>query len=234
MSFLSERMKIEIVEKLEANLHDKTKYVIHIRNLKQELNHRSVLKKVQRVLKFNQNGCLKPYIDMNTDLRKKAQNGFEKDLFKLMKFFFLEKLLTVMLENIQILQQKEEQLVTTERRRNYLVSEPNCYTTNIFKESLLAIDMKKTEILMNKPAHLGHPVLEISKVLMYDFWYDYVKPKYGEKVKLCYMDTDSFIVYIKTEDIYKDIAENVETRFDTSNYKLQWNSINRPLPNGNQ
>ena len=69
---------------------------------------------------------------------------------------------------------------------------------------------------------------------MYDFWYDYVKPKYGEKVKLCYMDTDSVIVYIKTNDIYKDIAENVETRFDTSNYKLQWNFIDRPLPNGSQ
>ena len=69
---------------------------------------------------------------------------------------------------------------------------------------------------------------------MYDFWYDYVKPKYGEKVKLCYMDTDSVIVYIKTNDIYKDIAENVETRFDTSNYKLQWTFIDRPLPNGSQ
>ena len=88
LSFLPEWMKIEIVEKLEANLHDKTKYVIHIRNLKQELNHRSVLKKVHRVLKFNQNACLKPHIDMNTDLRKKAQNDFEKDFFKLMKFFF--------------------------------------------------------------------------------------------------------------------------------------------------
>ena len=65
---------------------------------------------------------------------------------------------------------------------------------------------------------------------MYEFWYDYVNPKYGEKVKLCYMDTDSFIVYIKTEDIYKDIAENVESRFDTSNYELECNSIDRPLP----
>ena len=73
---------------------------------------------------------------------------------------------------------------------------------------------------MNKPVYLGLLILELSKILMYEFWYDYVKPKYGEKAKLCYMDTDSFIVYIKTDDIYKDIAEDVETRFDTSNYEL--------------
>ena len=83
---------------------------------------------------------------------------------------------------------------------------------------------------MNKPVYLGLSILELSKILMYEFWYDYVKPKYGEKVKLCYMDTDSFIVYIKTDDIYKDIAEDVETRFDTSNYELECNSIGRRLP----
>ena len=80
--------------------------------------------------------------------------------------------------------------------------------------------MKKTEILMNKPVYLGLSILELSIILMYEFWYDYVKPKYGEKAKLCYMDTDSFIVYIKTDDIYKDILEDVETRYDTSNYEL--------------
>ena len=85
---------------------------------------------------------------------------------------------------------------------------------------------------MNKPVNLGLSVLGFSKILMYEFWYDYVKPKYNEKVKLCYMDTDRFIVYIKTEDIYKDIAEDVETRFDTSNYELEFNSIDRQLPKG--
>ena len=81
---------------------------------------------------------------------------------------------------------------------------------------------------MNKPVYLGLSILVLSKILMYEFWYEYVKPKYGEKAKLCYMDIDSFIVYIKTDDIYKDIAEDVETRFDTSNYALD-----RPLPKGN-
>ena len=74
--------------------------------------------------------------------------------------------------------------------------------------------------------------IELSKILMYEFWYDYLKPKYDEKSKLCCMDTYSFIVYIKTDDIYKDIAEDVETRFDTSNYELECNSIERPLPKG--
>ena len=85
---------------------------------------------------------------------------------------------------------------------------------------------------MNKPVHLGLSILELSKILMYEFSYDYVKPKYGEKVNFCYMDTNSFIVYIKTEDIYKDIVEDVETRFDTSNYALESNSIDRPLAKG--
>ena len=80
---------------------------------------------------------------------------------------------------------------------------------------------------MNKPIYLGLSILEISKILMYEFWYDYMKPKYGDNIKLCYMDTDSFIIYIKTEDFYKDIADDVEKRFDTSNYE-----VDRPLPTG--
>ena len=83
------------------------------------------------------------------------------------------------------------------------------------QKNLLAIEMKKAEILINKLVNLGLSILELSKILMYEFWYDYVKPIHGEKIKLCYMDTVSFIVYIKTEDIYKDIAEDVETRFDS-------------------
>ena len=87
--------------------------------------------------------------------------------------------------------------------------------------------MKKTNVKMNKPVYLGLPILEISKTLMYEFWYYYMKSKYGNNVKLCYMDTASFIMHIKTEDFYKDIANDVEKRFDRSNYEL-----NRPLPTG--
>ena len=118
-------------------------------------------------------------------------------------------------------------LVTTEKRRNHLVSEPNYQTTKLFTEKLLAIEMKKTQIIMNKPAYLGLSILDLGKTVMYECWCDYVKPKYGEKARLCYMDTDSFIFHVKTNDIYKDIAEDIEKRFDTSNYE-----IDRPLPKG--
>ena len=99
------------------------------------------------------------------------------------------------MENVR--KHRDIKLVVTERRRNYLVPEPNYHTTKFFAENLLAIEMKKAEILINKPAYLGLSILELIKILMYEFWYNYVKPKYGEKMKLCYMDTDSFTVYIK-------------------------------------
>ena len=134
-------MKIEKVEKLVANLHDKTEYVINIRILKQALNHRLVLKKVHRVIKFNQNAWLKPYIDMNTKLRQKAKNNFEKDFFKLMNNAVFGKTM----ENVR--KHRDIKLVTTERRRNYLVSEPNYHTTKFFTENLLAIDLKKSRYL---------------------------------------------------------------------------------------
>ena len=107
------------------------------------------------------------------------------------------------------------------------MSEPNYHMTKFFTKHLLAIEMKKTQILMNKPIYLGLSILDISKTKMCDFWYNYVKPKYSEKVKLCYMDTDSFIVHVRMDIIYKDIVENVEKRFDTSNY-----DGDRPLPMG--
>ena len=124
-------------------------------------------------------------------------------------------------------QHRNIKLVTNEARRNYLMSEPNYHTTNFFSENLLAIEMKRTPILMNKPVYLGLSISEISKIVTHDFLYDYVKTKYREKAKLYYMDSDSFIVYIKTEDIFSGIAYNVETRFDISNYEL-----GRPLPKG--
>ena len=127
------------------------------------------------------------------------------------------------MENVR--KHRDIKLATTEKRRNYLVSEPNYHTTKFFTENLLAIEMRKTQILMNKPVYLGLSILDLSKTVMYEFWYDYVTPKYLENAKLCYMDTDSLIVHAETDDIYKDIAEDVETRFDTSNYESECNSI---------
>ena len=129
------------------------------------------------------------------------------------------------MENVR--NHRDIKLVTTDKRSNKLVSEPNYHTTKWFSENLLATEMKKTKVKMNKQIYLGLTILEISKTLMYEFWYDFINRKYSDNVKLCYMDTDSFIMHIKTEDFYKDIANDVEKRFDTSNYE-----VNRPLPTG--
>ena len=104
---------------------------------------------------------------------------------------------------------KWETKETTETRRNYLVSGPYYHTTKFFTENLLATEIRKTQILMNKSVYLGLPILDLSKTVIYEFWYDYVKPKYGENAKLCYTDTYSLIVHVKTDDIYIDFAEDV-------------------------
>ena len=130
------------------------------------------------------------------------------------------------MENVR--KHRDIKLVTADKRRNQLVSEPYYHSTKWFSENLLATEMKKIKVKMNKPVYLGLSILEISKTLMHEFWYDYMKPKYADNVKLCYMDADSFIIHIKTEDFCKDIAHDVEKRFDTSYYE-----VNRPLPTGN-
>ena len=108
-----------------------------------------------------------------------------------------------------------------------MVSEPNYHTINLISEDLSIIEMKKTKVKMNKPIYLGLSILGISKILIYEFWYDYIKPKYANNVKLCYADTGSFIINIKTNDFYEDIASDVENKFFTSNYEVY-----RPLPMG--
>ena len=146
---------------------------------------------------------------MNTELRKQAKNDFEKDFFKLMNNSVFGKTM----ESVR--KHKDIKLVITGNRRNYLVSEPNYHTIKCFPECLLATEMKKIKVKMNKPLYLGLSILEISKTLLYEFWCGYIKPKYQNNGKLCYMDTDSFIIYIKTEDVYEDIADDVVKRSDT-------------------
>ena len=158
---------------------------------------------------------------MDTELRKAAKNDFEKDLFKLMNNSVFGKTM----ENIR--KHRDIKSVTADKKKSKLVPEPNYHTINLISEDLSIIEMKKTKVKMKKPIYLGLSILEISKILMYEFWYDYMKPKYGNDVKLCYMDTDSFIMNIKTNNFYEDNANDVENRFDTSNYE-----VNRPLPMG--
>ena len=131
------------------------------------------------------------------------------------------------MENIR--KHRDFKLVATEEQRSKLVSEPNYHTTKYFRENLLEIEMKKTKVTMNKPLYLVMTILDISKTLMYKFWYDYIKPKYGDKAKLCYTDTDSFIIHIFTEGFFEDIAGDVEGWFDISNYD---ENDKRPLPIG--
>ena len=111
------------------------------------------------------------------------------------------------MENVR--KHRNIKLVTTDNRKNQLVSEPNYHTAKWFSEDLLATEIKKIKVKMNKPVYLGLSILEITKTLMYEFWYDYIKPKYQNNAKLCYVDADSFIVHIKTEDFYKDIVDDV-------------------------
>ena len=149
---------------------------------------------------------------MNTKLRKEAKSEFEKDFFKLMNNSVFGKTM----ENVR--KHRGFRLVTTEKRRVKLVSEPNYHTAKQFSENLLAIEMKKTKVKLNKPLYLGMSILDISKTLMYEFWYDYLKPKYNGKAKLCYTDTGSFVLNIFAEDVFEAINNDVERWFDTSDY----------------
>ena len=115
---------------------------------------------------------------------------------------------------------RDIKLVTTDKRRNQLVSEPNYHAIKYLSENLRAIEMKKVKVKMNKSLYLVLSILEISKTLMYEFWYDYIKPEYQDNSKRCYKDTDSFIFHTKTKDFYEDIANDVEKRYDISNYKV--------------
>ena len=216
-------MKINKCSKLTCTLYDKENYVVHIRALKQALNKGLILIKVHKVIQFDQKAWLKSYIDMNTRLRKKAKNVLEKEFFKLMNNSVFGKTM----ENVR--NHRDIKIVTTNKQRNKLASEPNYHTTKYISKNLLIMEMKKTEVIMNKPIYLSQAILDISKILIYEFWYDYIKPKYGDKARLCYMDTDSFIIYIETEDFYKGIANDVEGRFDTSKYN---ENDKRPLPIG--
>ena len=192
LPFLPERVKVGNCTRLVCNLQDKEDYPVHILALKQALNHGLKLSKVHSVIEFTQKDWLKKYIDMNTELRKHAENDFKKDFFKLMNNSVFGK----KMENVR--NHRDIKLLTTDKRRSILVSEPNYHSSKHISKDLMIMEMKKVEIKMNKPIYLGQAILDISKTLMYEFWYDYIKPKYGDKARLCYMDTDSFVMHIKT------------------------------------
>ena len=207
-----ERVKVNKVEKLIPNLNDKKNYVIHHETLKLYLSLGLKLIKIHRGITFEEWDWLKPYIDLNTDLRAKATNDFEKDFFKLMNNSVFGKTM----ENIR--NRVDIRLVTRESQAKKLTSKPNYQHHTVFSENLAAVHMKKVKLYFNKPVYLGMSILDLSKTLMYDFHYNYIKPKYRDSAKLLFTDTDSLAYEIETEDFYRDISPDVKAKFDTSNY----------------
>ena len=200
------------VEKLIPNLRDKTKYVLHYKNLIQCLDLGLKIKHIHRGIRFVESEWMKSYIDKNTNLRAKAKNNFEKDFYKLMNNSVFGKTM----ENIR--NRVNVKLVNTEEKLRKLVAKPNFKGRKIFSENLVSVHMKKTSLTMNKPVYLGMCILDLSKTIMYDFYYNYIKHKYGDKAILLFSDTDSLMCEIETEDFYKDISGDVKDRFDTSDY----------------
>ena len=207
-----ERVTVNKVEKLIPNLNDKKNYVIHHETLKLYLSLGLKITKIHRGITFEESAWLKPYIDLNTNLRAKATNDFEKDFFKLMNNSVFGKTM----ENIR--NRVDIRLVTRESQAKKLTCKPNYQHHTIFCENLTAVHMKKVSLKFNKPVYLGMSILDLSKTLMYDFHYNYIKPKYGENAKLLFTDTDSLAYEIETEDFYRDISSDVKSKFDTSNY----------------
>ncbi|XP_051168412.1 uncharacterized protein LOC127286142 [Leptopilina boulardi] len=207
MPFCAENAKppLSKQEKLLTTLLPKEKYVIHYRTLKQVLANSVKLVKIHRVL---------PYIDYNTIMRTNAKNEFEKNLFKLMNNAVYGKTMENVRKHVDV------KLVTKWFVRygaEALIARPNFHSRSIFDENLVAIELHKTEVLLNKPIYVGLSVLDISKTLIYDFHYGHMLKKYGDACKLLYTDTDSLIYEIKCEDIYKDMKKDID-KFDTSDY----------------
>ena len=207
-----EKIKINKTEKLVSTFLPKIHYVLHHKNLNQYLEEGMILKKVHRGITFYQSPWMEPYIRKNTQLRKEANNAFEKDFFKLMNNSVFGKTI----ENIR--KRQNVKLIDNKKKALKLSSKPNFDRAFIFDEYLVAIHMKKTEVYFNKPIYVGQAILDFSKTLMFDFHYNYIKTKYGEKAELLMTDTDSLMYLIQTDDVYSDIKNDVKKKFDTSNF----------------
>jgi hypothetical protein len=198
--------------KLVPNLRNKERYLVHYRNLKLYLSLGMQLKKIHRALRFDQRPWMEPYIRHNTELRKRATNDFKKDLYKLMNNSVFGKTM----ENLR--KRVDAKLVRSseEDRLRKLIAKPNYARCKIFDDDLAALHMHKTSLCLNRPINVGMSILDLSKLLMYDFYYNKVKTKYGDRATLLYTDTD-MLMHIETEDIYADIEADPD-EYDTSDY----------------
>ena len=199
------------VNKLIPTLSDKKNYVLHEENLKLYLSLGLKLKKIHRVLEFREKPWLKQYIDFNTEKRKNAKNAFEKDFFKLMNNSVFGKTM----ENIR--KRSNIKLETDPDHFLRQVAKPTYVSCKIFHENLVAVHMKKNFLKLDKPSYVGMCILDLSKVLMYDFHYNFINAKYGDRAILLFTDTDSLCYYIQTDDVYQDLYNHREM-FDNSDY----------------
>ena len=210
---IAKKFKIStgLVHKLIPTLGKKEKYVLHYRNLQLYLDLGLKLTKIHRVLEFNQSPWLKQYIDFNTQKRANAKNSFEEDFFKLMNNSVFGKTM----ENIR--KRVNVKLVTDQKKLLKWTSKPTYISSKIFNENLVAVHNIKEQIKLNKPAYVGMCILDLSKTLMYNFHYNYIKQHYGSKAKLLFTDTDSLTYEIEAEDVYSDFWKDKDL-FDNSGY----------------
>ena len=190
--------KDEKTPKLILNLKDKDRYVVHIRTLKFYLEKGMKVKQYHRKIKFQQRAWLKPYIDFNIDKRKVVKSDFEKDLFKLMNNAVYGKTM----ENVR--NHMDFELVNKQERIQKCINNPNYKSRHVINENLVGVEKYKSILKLDKPIYLGMSILDISKHYMYSFYYDVLKDKYKENIRLLYTDTDSYVLETYTEDVYED------------------------------
>ena len=198
-------------DKLCLTLYNKKNYICHYRNLKQYLQLGLILKKVHKVLKFEQKPWLKKYIDLNTKLRQEANSKFEEDQAKLMNNAYFGKTC----EDVR--RYKDVKIVMKGKRAQKLINRPTFSRVKVYSENLSAFQLRKQVVNLNKPRYVGMTILNLSKIVMYDFHYNFILPKYPN-AKLLFTDTDSFCYWIPTSsNIYEDLKGS--NWIDFSNYE---------------
>jgi hypothetical protein len=205
------RMSNAKVERLVPNLLNKTNYVVHYQNLQYYVKKGLKITKVHRMIEFKQSAWLEPYIRFNSEKRAKSKNAFEKDFFKLLNNAVFGKTMENVRNRVDI------RLINDEATFVKLASKPTFETCQVYDENLIAVQMRKTRTVLDKPIYVGMSVLDLSKLHMYKFHYDHIKQIHGTQAKLLFTDTDSLTYHIETNDLYADMHSNKE-KFDFSNY----------------
>jgi hypothetical protein len=215
-------------EKLVPNLRRKERYVVHYRNLKLYHSLGMRVTKIHRAIKFRQEAWMVPYIQLNTNLRSSATSPFEKDFYKLMNNAVFGKTMENLRKRIRVDLVRSSE----EGKMRRLIADPAFQSHILFDGDLVAIHSLKSRLKLNRPVYVGQAVLDLSKHLMYDFWYNKIKAQYGEKAQLCYTDTDSLLFEVETPDAYADMKED-SCLYDFSDYPKEhtcYSDTNKKVP----